>query len=319
MRRGEIIVIMFMFLLVVGFVIAQETNAEDNQQGSNNDDVICCKVTVVYPNAVPSYELRKRSECANVGSNGEPIVGGNREIVNMNYCKNQSVDAAKVTAKNAVRVTSRNLTKEQVANIVRDRNRLRIEAAAAGECPVNCTCSGSEIKCRLPNGGREMTVVAGKSGNIVVQVKGVNASTAVTLYKDGDKVYGVFKNNETRVVRALPDQVRDRIRERLAQQLEDEEIKLNEDGNYEYTARERVRLFGFIPAKLRVRAEVNSENGEVMKVRNSWWGFLARRQEALLGAGCGTVSPDSRDECCTERGFDFFDTETGQCEFSEEG
>jgi len=182
----------------------------------------------------------------------------------------------------SAQVQNKNLTQEQVRNIIQERKRLRVQS---GECAENCTCSGSTTKSPLLGGGRELTVVAGNSGNIIVQVKNVNASTKVVLYKDGDEVYGVFKGNKTKIVRVLPDAVMARIRERVQTRLENQEMELNEDGDYDYQARKRARLFGFIPVRVRVKAKINSENGEVIRLRNSWWAFLAsdEAEDLLVG------------------------------------
>jgi len=218
---------------------------------------------------------------------------------------------------NQTQTQARILTQSQIQEIKQERNRIRIQAQE-GECPENCTCTGSSMKCTLERGGREMTVTAGQSGNIIVQVKGTNMSTDVALYKSGGKVYGTFKNNETKEVRILPDQVKEKIRERLARELEGEEIELDEDGVYQVQSRKRARLFGFIRVRERVRAEINSETGEIIRVRNSWWGFLARDEvEEIVGAGCGTVSPDSRNECCINKGYDLWNEEILECGFSD--
>lgn len=84
----------------------------------------------------------------------------------------------------------------QIQKIKQLKNRLQIYLNAT-ECPDNCTCAGSTIKCWI-NGQREMTIVAGRSGNVIIQVKGINASTNVTLYKSEGKLYGVFEGNETK-------------------------------------------------------------------------------------------------------------------------
>ncbi|GAJ22138.1 unnamed protein product, partial [marine sediment metagenome] len=102
------------------------------------------------------YEVINRSEC----SVAEGFVGGGREIVHGKYCENQT----------------------------QEKNRLRIHNQT---CPANCTCVGSTIKCEI-EGGRHMTVMAGKSGNMIVQVKKVNMSTKVSLYRHEGKVYGKF-------------------------------------------------------------------------------------------------------------------------------
>lgn len=214
------------------------------------------------------------------------------------------------------RAEARNLTREEVQNIIQEKNRIRIEASMK-ECPEDCVCAGATIKCKLDDGGREMTIIAGKSGNVIVQIQRTNASTNVTLYKADGNVYGVFKGDETRIIRMMPDQVRERIREKINSEIEDSEIELDEGGVYNYEGRKQARLIGFIPVRVRVRAQINSENGEVVRVRKSWWAFLARDSNPILGAGCGTVSPDERDKCCKAEGYDYFDLETQQCEFSQ--
>ncbi len=160
----------------------------------------------------------------------------------------------------------------EAGEIIRERNRLRINAS--GECPQDCTCDGSATKCQIGE-GREMTIRAGNSGNTVVQVKGVNMSTKVMLYKNNDSVYGVFKGNQTRRIQVMPDEVQERVRERIQLRLENMSIELDENGNYNVKARKRARLFGVLPVRERVQAEINAETGEVIRTRSSWWGFLA--------------------------------------------
>jgi hypothetical protein len=212
------------------------------------------------------------------------------------------------------------LTAEQIKKIFTLRNRIRT-SIAAGECPEKCTCTGSITKCQLNNGTREMTITAGESGNTIIQVKGIDGTTKVALYKSEDgKLYAVTKNNETRRIRLLPDQVIERIKKRLKNKLENENITLDEDGVYKYEARKRARLFFIIPVKERVNAELDPETGEIVRVRNSWWGFLAKDEESetVLGESCGTVTPGQNDACCQNKGYDFWNSETEQCEFNTE-
>lgn len=202
----------------------------------------------------------------------------------------------------------------QLQNVIQNQNRLQIQS---GECPANCTCDGSATKCQLEN-GREMTIQAGNSGNIIIQSKNANCSTVVELYKSDGKLYGTFANDEVKEIKMLPDQVQLKIRAKLSSELEDVEIELDENGNYQYTARQRVKLFNFINTRETVRAELGAETGEILRLRKSWWSFLTTNAEPpIVGASCGTVSPDSRNECCQDEGFDFFDEEIGECMFNE--
>ncbi|MFC1710591.1 hypothetical protein ACFLZJ_00310 [Nanoarchaeota archaeon] len=150
------------------------------------------------------------------------------------------------------------------------RNRLRV---GLGECPEACVCAGSTVKCWL-NGTRTMTIHAGRSGNTIVQVKGVNASTNVTLYKSEEKVFGVFRNNQTKEI-LLPDHVRAKIRERLRAQFENESLELGENATYYFSAQKKARLFWIFPVREKIKYSLNAETGEVIKYSRPWWGWLA--------------------------------------------
>ena len=211
--------------------------------------------------------------------------------------------------------SARGLIQAQIQAIKQEAKRIRIQE---GVCPEGCDCADSTIKCALEKGGKEMIVTAGNSGDIIIQVKGIESSTNVKLYKSDGKIYGEF-NDETKEVRVMPDMVKEKVREKVARELEDEEIKLDEKGIYQYKARKRVKLFGFIRVRQKIRAEINSETGELERIRTPWWSFLARENtELIVGASCGTVSPTSRDECCQNKGYDTWCEECSACEFSTE-
>jgi hypothetical protein len=176
---------------------------------------------------------------------------------------------------NELNKTQPKLTNTQIQNIIRARNRIRTYYTNQSECPNNCTCTGSATKCRLANSEREMTITAGNSGNIIIQVKGINASTRVELYKLENKVYGIFKNNETREI-ILPDQIRERLMEHLQERLQNQTIELAEEGYYKIKAEKKAKLFAIFPIKTKVQAEVDVETGEILRVRRPWWNFLAK-------------------------------------------
>jgi len=168
-----------------------------------------------------------------------------------------------------------NLTQAQVGKITQSKNQLKIQAQNQ-ECPSNCSCNGSTIKCQLQNQTKEMTIRAGNSGNTIIQVKNTNASTQVQLYKSEGKVYGTFKNNETKEI-ILPDEIKAKIEARLRKRvrLQNENMTLNENGEYQIRAEKQARLFWVIPVKEIVNAQVDAETGEIIRQRTSWWGFLA--------------------------------------------
>jgi len=208
----------------------------------------------------------------------------------------------------------------KIQEVTQEKNKLKIQTQTQDqnqtqtqECPVNCECMGSVTRCQLQE-GREMTVRAGNSGNVIIQSKGVDAATNVELYQSEGQIYGAFKNNQIRNINILPDEVKERIRARINANIEGEIIELDEEGVYQVQVRKRANFLGLFPVRERVRMEINSETGEVIRVRTSWWGFLARDEIEQLIGGCGTVTPGMNDECCQNQGYEFWNSETIQCE-----
>jgi len=146
------------------------------------------------------------------------------------------------------------------------------------ECPENCVCRGSTIKCETEE-GREMTVVAGKSGNIIIQTKGVNASTKVILIRQADGIYGNF-SGKLKKIKYTPEQIREIVLKRLKMRNCSEgdcEIILNEDGNYELKTELKYRFLFFLPAKKVVVTKVDVESGEIVGINRPWWRIISWR------------------------------------------
>ena len=189
--------------------------------------------------------------------------------------KNQIQNTDVSSDRTQIKLQKKILTRAEIAKATQIKNRLRV-ASQNNECPEKCECTGSVTKCELANGTRQMTIRAGKSGNTIVQVKGTNMSTKVALYQADGEVYGVFKNNQTKLIKIMPDEVRQKIREKIKARLENETIDLDEDGEYKHQARKRARLLGFIPVKEKVVTRIDSETGDIIRTKTSWGGFLAR-------------------------------------------
>ncbi|MEJ2268089.1 MAG: hypothetical protein P8X70_03365, partial [Nanoarchaeota archaeon] len=100
---------------------------------------------------------------------------------------------------------------EMVKKIIQEKNRLRLQEQ---ECPENCTCTDSVTKCQIEN-QREMTIRAGNSGNMIFQTKGINSSVKVELYKSENKIYGKVKGNQTKEIKYLPDQIQEKVKEKI--------------------------------------------------------------------------------------------------------
>ncbi len=249
MKIKGVLCISLILLSILAVIIAEE-NESGVILNPTNDTRICCKITETRANLgdeIVKYLLVDEGLCVT------PRVGGiiTKEIVDKSLCLKDEDEK-------------------------RTQLRERIKAWVEGEeCPRSCICQGVTMKCEI-EGGREMTVYAGKSGNIIIQVKGVNVSTEVTLYKDvTGELYGSFEDGE-RKIKVLPDQVEELIKEKAQKSIEDTKAELDEKGIYKANAKKRAKFLGFIPVKETVRARINSDTGEIKKFGNSWWGFLAR-------------------------------------------
>jgi len=189
-------------------------------------------------------------------------------------------------------------------------------------CPENCTCSGLTTKCKI-KGQREITIVARKEGNIIIQAEGENVSTNASLSytpKEG-KFYIFLKNNKTKSIKIFPDQIKEKLQKKLRQRNESYNITLDENGIYQVQTQKRAKLFFLFPVKEKVKIEIDSETGNIIKTKTSWWGFFAKdsKDKELLGSSCGTVTPGYNDECCQNKGYDFWNSEKAECEFVAEG
>jgi len=241
------------------------------------------------------------------GSVANDNVTQNQGVISNNNSENANSDSSQLDNTDAVQAQN---SEYQTKVIQRTQNRL--QNTNQSNCPEGCTCTGSVTKCQLQDGTREMAIRAGNSGNTIFQVKEQTASTKVELYKEEGKIYGIFNGNKTRAIEVLPDKVQSRLTERIGG-LENHEMELDDDGNYQVQAQKRARLFGIIPIKEKVKLQMNSETGEVTKIRNSWWGFLAR-DKIIVGNRCSTVTPGQNEVCCINKGFNSYNEESGECE-----
>jgi len=142
------------------------------------------------------------------------------------------------------------------------------------ECPENCTCAGNTIKCETEN-GRVMTVIAGKSGNIIIQTKGINATTSVILIKNASGTWGNFSGKIKRI-KYMPDEIKERALKKLKiETCTNCDMTLNEDGNYVMNINGTYRVLWIFPKKAIVVTKVNSETGEVTVLKKPWWKFRA--------------------------------------------
>lgn len=235
--------------------ILEDDDDDSNETDENEtNDKVCCNRYRIKNNGTegPMYNFIDRDDCLSYGDENHGITHFS-EIVNDSMCGQNK---------------ERN----------REKQRIHFEDKTGIECPDNCTCMGVVMKCVLEDGTTEMKVFAGKSGNIIIQIKGINVSTEVTLYKDKNgTLYGNFTGGQKRI-KYMPGEAKAKFKEKVKGKFsEDEtEIKLDEDGNYKVQTRKEARLLWIFKVKEGVTAEISAENGELVHIENKWWGFLAK-------------------------------------------
>jgi len=258
--KKSLVIVMFAVLLV-GFAIAENENSKGNSNLEDNETIVGASCGTVSPGYQDECCLNKGYE------------GWDDEEFECIGEQNREQERNMVGATNQYQ--KRTLTQAQIQNIVKERNKLKVRSANSSECPNDCTCSGSTTKCSFGNGTRSMSIYAGNSGNVIVQVKNMNMSTNVSLYKSEDgKVYGTFKGNKTFEV-MMPDEIKERIQNQTRAMIQNEFMNLTEDG-YHIQAQKRARLFFIFPLKEKVQFNVDPETGEIINKKASWWGFLAK-------------------------------------------
>jgi hypothetical protein len=156
----------------------------------------------------------------------------------------------------------------------------------SGDCPTACICVGKTVKCDI-DGGRVMIVIAGNSGNVIIQTKGVNATTSVVITRNES---GVFANisGEERQIKYMPDEASEKALKRLKMKACNSDVNcsidLKEFGQegkdmkkpfYDLRAKRESRLFGLFKKKMQVRAQVDAETGELIMIKKPWWAFMA--------------------------------------------
>lgn len=248
----KVMVIMFLLLFALGIVLAADYgNGNSGNSDDNSDDL----------------NDSEDSDNSNSGDNSNDSEDEDKD-------EDDSEVEIEIESETEFEAEYENGTKVKFHS----EQKIKSHYTNQSECPINCACSGSTVKCSFENGTREMTIYAGNSGNIIVQVKSINASTNVTLYKSDGKVFGIFEGNKTKEI-ILPDEVKEKIQNRTKVKLHNESMELNEEGNYEYKAKKEAKLLWMISTKEKTKFVLDAETGEITKEQNPLWGFLAKDVE----------------------------------------
>jgi hypothetical protein len=121
----------------------------------------------------------------------------------------------------------------------------------------------------------------------ILKSGGAEAKTSMTMSQDADgKNYAEFSNGMKAEIKVMPNTASAKALEVLGAKCEETgcKIELKEVGKgedkkavYEVKAKKEVKALGFIKSQMRVSAQIDAETGEIIKTKNAWWGFLAKK------------------------------------------
>jgi hypothetical protein len=186
----------------------------------------------------------------------------------------------------------------------REAKRLRFvpwQKRNESECLEGCKCVGAVMSCPTET-GKTMTITAGRSGNtivITIDKSEVETELEIEAENETDNETGVgrnktrlrakLSNGQTKEIKIMPDVASQRALERLRLrtcseenctiELKEVEGKKDKQLAYELQAERHSRILGMFRKKMQVKAQVDAETGELIRVKKPWWAFLASEPE----------------------------------------
>ena len=121
-----------------------------------------------------------------------------------------------------------------------------------------------------------------KNGNLTIDPE---SNCNVTQEGNGTQLYFHLNNGRKSEIKIMPVTASERALEALRLHVCSEEnnctIVLKEVGRgnstevaYELEAKKPADVFGFMKTKIKVRAQINAETGEIIRVQKPWWAFI---------------------------------------------
>ena len=138
--------------------------------------------------------------------------------------------------------------------------------------------------------GKQLRIQEQSNNRIQLRSGNVAAETAMEMTQDGAKFQVKLSNGKNAEVKVMPDTASEKALERLRLRVCSEEnqcqIELKEVGKgeqvraaYEVQAQRQSKVLGLFKAQMRVQAQVDAENGEVIRTKKPWWAFMATEPE----------------------------------------
>ncbi|MBN1157074.1 hypothetical protein JXA85_05625 [Candidatus Woesearchaeota archaeon] len=158
----------------------------------------------------------------------------------------------------------------------------------------------TETKAKVKSGeyavgeGKKINVEEKENNRVQLRAGEVVAETSLEMTQEQEQNQTRMKvklsNGKGAEIKIMPDTASERALERLRLKVCSAEngctIELKEVGQgeeakaaYEVNAEKKARVLGIFQTRMKVQAQVDAENGEVIKAKKPWWAFLATESE----------------------------------------
>jgi thiol:disulfide interchange protein len=140
--------------------------------------------------------------------------------------------------------------------------------------------------------GEQMQIQSGEGNEVKLQSGNVEAKTTMNMTQEQvqnrTKLQVKLSNGLNAEVKVMPNTASETALARLGAKCEQNNctIELKEVGTgnqiraaYEIKTQKQVKVLGLFKAQMKVQAQVDAENGEVIQSKKPWWAFLAAESE----------------------------------------
>lgn len=147
----------------------------------------------------------------------------------------------------------------------------------------------------INNEGEQMQIQVQENNRIRLEVNGVSANCencemTQEQVQNKTKLYVALSNGQNAEIKVMPDTASETALNQLRVKVCSEEngcqLQFKEVGSgeqtklaYELQAQKQAKVLGLFQAQMRVKAQIDAENGEVLKVVKPWWAFLASEED----------------------------------------
>jgi len=142
----------------------------------------------------------------------------------------------------------------------------------------------------MMEGGKMLKLEKGEGERMQLKAGEMMAETGMEMVQEQNKLKVKLSNGKYSEIKIMPDTASERALERLRLKVCSPEnncqIELKEVGSgeqakaaYELKVEKKARLFGIFGTQMQVEAQIDAENGEVIKAKKPWWAFMASEPE----------------------------------------